>query len=304
MQPITLIRVSKLGWANYWRNRGLSISATLILTLTLVIVLFFVLFNSILSATSAKIRDKFDMQIRFEDQIPEEKILELQKDLAARADVRAVHYVAKDEAQQRFQAIPGVSERTKQLITPESNPLRRSLEIKTATPADLEIIDAYLAQPPWQAIVYNTSYAINKTTIQKLARFERGVTTAGLSLSIIFIVISLIVVMNTIRLAIFARREEIEIMRLVGANNIFIRIPFVIEAILYGAAAAALAVGVIWLAVKNFGGLLRPYLGEVDLDLLELFHRQLPMMVATVLILGIGLAIFASLISIQRYLKR
>jgi cell division transport system permease protein len=304
MRPITLVRVLKLGWANYWRNRGLSISASLILMLTLLIVLFFVIVNSLLGATSVKIRDKFDMQIRFDDAISEEQIKSLQDTLATRPETREVHYVDKEEARLRFQNIPGVSERTKQLITPESNPLRRSLEVKTSTPADLEKIDTLLHTAPWSDIVYNNSYAVNKATIQKLSRFERGVTTAGIILSIIFIAISMIVVMNTIRLAIFARREEIEIMRLVGANNIFIRIPFVVEAILYGIVAAALAVGAMWLIIDNFGGLLKPYLGEIDVDLIELFQNQLPTMVVIVLFLGCGLAVVASLLSIQRYLKR
>ncbi|MEK7460973.1 MAG: permease-like cell division protein FtsX, partial [Patescibacteria group bacterium] len=250
MRPVTLLRVTKLGWANYWRNRGLSISASLILMLTLVIVLFFFIVNTILGATSAKIRDKFDMNIRFEDQVAEEQILELQKLLATRPETREVHYVGKDEARERFQNIPGVSDRTKQLITPESNPLRRSLEVKAGSPTDLEKIDQLLHTAPWSEIVYSNSYAVNKSTIQKLSRFERGVTTAGIILSIIFITISMIVVMNTIRLAIFARREEIEIMRLVGANNIFIRIPFIIEAILYGVVAAALSLGAVWLIIK------------------------------------------------------
>ena len=303
MRPVTLLRVTKLGWANYWRNRGLSISASLILMLTLVIVLFFFIVNTILGATSAKIRDKFDMNIRFEDQVAEEQILELQKLLATRPETREVHYVGKDEARERFQNIPGVSDRTKQLITPESNPLRRSLEVKAGSPTDLEKIDQLLHTAPWSEIVYSNSYAVNKSTIQKLSRFERGVTTAGIILSIIFITISMIVVMNTIRLAIFARREEIEIMRLVGANNIFIRIPFIIEAILYGVVAAALSLGAVWLIIKNFGGLLKPYLGEINVDLLELFKNQLPIMIGIVLILGCGLAVFASLLSIQRYLK-
>ena len=304
MRPITLLRVMKLGWANYWRNRGLSISASLILMLTLLIVLFFFLINSILAATSVKIHDKFDMEIRFDDTVSEQQITDLQQVLATRPETRGVHYVNKDEALQRFQSIPGVSERTKQLVTPERNPLRRSLEVKTASPADLETIDGLLHMDPWQGIVYSNSYAVNKATIQKLSRFEKGVTTAGIILSIIFIAISMIVVMNTIRLAIFARREEIEIMRLVGANNVFIRIPFVIEAILYGIVAAALALGAMWLIIRNFGGLLKPYLGEIDVDLIHLFTNQLPMMVTIVLIMGCALAIFASLISIQRYLRR
>lgn len=303
MSFVTIGRILKLGWANYWRNRGLSISATLVLTLTLIIILIFFLLNSVVAATSREIRSKIDLVITFDDEIAQERIDSLQKLLASRPDTKEVQFISKEVALERFKTLPGVSDRTKNLISPENNPLPRSLEIQAAAPDQLENISTLLSTSPWQEIIRKNSYLTNKDTIQKLGRFERAVTMAGLVLSLVFVLISLIVVINTIRLAIFARREEIEIMRLVGANNVFIRSPFIVEAILYGVVATGLSLLAIWLSIRQLGELVSRYLAEIDVDLLELFVDQLPLLIVIELIIALAVAIFASLVSIQRYLK-
>ncbi len=304
MSMITLVRILKLGWANYWRNRGLSISATLVLTLTLIIVLIFFLLNSILAATSREVRSKIDLVVTFDDEVPQERIDDLQKLLAAKSETKAVQFISKADALERFQDLPGVSDRTKNLLSPDNNPLPRSLEIKATSPDRLEAISRLLSASPWQEIVRKNSYLTNKETIQKIDRFERAVSTAGLVLSLIFIVISLIVVINTIRLAIFARREEIEIMRLVGANNVFIRSPFIVEGIMYGLVATGLAITIVWLSINQLGELINRYLAEIDVDVVRLFSDQLPLLIIVELVLGLGVTIFASLISLQRYLRK
>lgn len=304
MNALTLVRVTRLGWLNYWRNRGLSLSATLILTLTLVIMSIFLFINGVLSATSQEIQSRFDMIVTFHDSAPQEQIDELQKLLAARPDTREVKYISKDEAIARFADFPFLSARTKQAISSDNNPLPRSLEIKATDPTELDALEGLLAVSPWQELIRSNSYGTNQDLIKKLSSFGRALRTAGITLSVIFLVISLVVVINTIRLTIFARREEIEIMRLVGANNIFIRMPFVVEGILYGALASLLAVGATWLAVRKIGPALNQYLDVIQVDLTALFLDRLPSLIVYELIIGLGVAIFASLISIQRYLKR
>lgn len=304
MKMTTFGRILKLGWKNYWRNRGLSLSTTLILSLTLFIILIFILINGVLAATSQTVHNKIDIEVTFDDQIPDTQIQNLQAVLAARPDVQEVHYVSKDEALARFDSLPGISQQTKNLVTKDSNPLPRSLEIKATDPADLSGINSVLGQPTWKEIIRKNSYLSNKDTITHLLKIERGVDTAGIILAAIFIAISLIVVTNTIRLTIFARREEIEIMRLVGASSAFVWIPFVVEAILYGLAATLIVFLIAWLLVHQFGQLLQPYLGAVDFDLPSIFKVNLLPLVLVELAFALGLSTFASLISIRRYLKQ
>lgn len=303
MKIATFGRVLKLGSNNYWRNRGLSFSTTLVLALTLFVILLFILINSVLVASSNKIHDKIDIEVTFDDQVLDAQIRNLQAILAARPDVKEVHYVSKEEALARFYNLPGVSPQTKQLVTSDSNPLPRSLEIKAVDPSDLSGINDVLDEPTWKDIIRKNSYLSNKDTISSLLKVERGIMSAGIILSIILILISLIVVMNTIRLTIFARREEIEIMRLVGASKVFIWIPFVVEAILYGLAATLIVFLVAWFLIHQFGQRLAPYLGQIDFDLVGLFMTNLPKLILTELAFGLGLSVFASLLSIRRYLK-
>lgn len=305
MSVLTGARVIKLGITNYWRNRGLSISATLILTLTLFIVLVFILINTILNLTSAEIRSKIDeLDITFHDSAAEEQIMTLQQTLAARSDVSEVHYVSKEEALERFQGFKDIQDSTKQVATTDNNPLPRSLEIKASSPDKLGGISDFVSNDPWKEMIRKNTYQYNQETILKLSRFEKGVAATGLTLSIVFVLVSLVVVASTIRLAIFTRREEIEIMRLVGANNVFIRVPFMIEAILYSLAAATITLGVVWVLVDRLGLSLNRFLGGIiSLDLPALFVQRLPSLIGIELGLGLGITVLASLLSLQRYLK-
>lgn len=303
MTLVTGWRVLRLGWLNFWRNRGLSLSATVVLAFTLVVVLFFLFLNGVLGATSRELRSRFDMIITFSDEIPQEQIDDLQRTLAARSETREVHFVSKDEAAARFQKFPFLTDRTKQAVAPDHNPLPRSLEIKANDPSKLDALQALLGQTPWQEIIRSNSYPKNQNLIKKLAGFDRTLSTAGIIASLVFLGISLVVVINTIRLTIFARREEIEIMRLVGANNIFIRLPFVVEGVLYGLIAAFLAVGLTWIVVEKIGPTLNQYLDVIQLNLTALFLDRLPLLIGLELLIGLSVAVFASLISIQRYLK-
>lgn len=304
MNFVTLGRVIRLGWLNYWRNRGLSISATLVMTLTLMIVLIFLFINGVLSATSQEMRSRFDMIITFHDTASQEQIDDLQQLLATRPETREVTYVSKEEASARFQNFPFLTDRTKQAISGDNNPLPRSLEIRTTETSELDDLEAIVAESPWKELIRSNSYGVNEDLIKKLSDFDRALTTAGIVLSLVFLAISFVVVINTIRLTIFARREEIEIMRLVGANNIFIRMPFVVEGILYGMVAATAALIATWLVVQQIGPVLNRYLDVIEVDLTALFISRLPLLIIIELALGLGLAVFASLISIQRYLKR
>lgn len=303
MNLVTWYRVIRLGWHNYWRNRGLSLSATLILTLTLVVVLIFLFVNGVLSATSREMRSRFDMIITFHDSASQEQIDTLQRVLAARPGTQEVRFVSKEEAGERFKNFPFLTEKTKEALTEANNPLPRSLEVKASDPTELDALKALLAESPWKEMIRSNSYRVNQELIKKLANFDRALTTAGIVASIVFLTISLVVVMNTIRLTIFARREEIEIMRLVGANNIFIRLPFVVEAIIYGVTAAFLAIGATWLVIQKIGPPLNNYLDVIELDLKSVFIDRLPLLIGLELIIGLSVAIFGSLVSIQRYLK-
>src|SRR3990167_5269020 len=232
MNWLSFSRITKLGLTNFWRNRWLSLASTLVMTLTLLIITLFVVMTLVIGKTTDRIKAKMDITVYFKDSATTEEISDLQEKLAARADVKEVRYISKEEALQIWNE-QQKNLRIRELVTPEENPLPRSLAIKAQDPEQLNAIADFLSADANTSIVHKISYEENKQIIDKLLAITSFIKKMGGLFSAIFIIVSILVILNTIRLAIFARKEEIEIMRLVGASDRFIRVPFIVEGTLY-----------------------------------------------------------------------
>ncbi len=263
MQILTLKRICKLGLTNFWRNGWLSIAASLIIMLTLLTMGIFSLLNVFVNATAEGIKDRIDLSVYFYENATETQIKDMQYILTNRVDVSSVHYITKDEAFALWQK-RAINEKVKNLVTKDENPLPRSLQIKAAQPEYLESIARFVQADSYKPYVREVSYLKTKVTIDKLIRLTNFVRQLGIAVTIFLLSISLVVVLNTIRLTIFTRRDEIEIMRLVGANNIFIRIPFSIEAVLYGVVGALLAYVVIAIGMSYLGPRIASYFADIS----------------------------------------
>lgn len=257
-----LRRIIKLGVTNFWRNRWLSLAASLMIMLTLMTMGIFALLTIFANATAEGIKDRIDLNVYFYENATEDQIKELQYTLANRADVKEVHYVTKEEALALWQR-RNVNSKVKALITKEENALPRYLQIKPNVPESLDAIAGQLTAEKYQPYIRSVTYDETKAPIEKLIRLTSFIRRMGWALTVFLLAISLVVVLNTIRLTIFTRRDEIEIMRLVGANSSFIRIPFSVEAILYGSIGALLAYSIVCLIMTYFGGRLAGYFADV-----------------------------------------
>jgi len=238
-------RIIKLGLTNFWRNRWLSFAATLIMTLTLLIISTFVILTLVIGKPTTSIRDRMDISVYFQDSASIEQIVGLQRQIAARADVKEVKYISTEEALEKFKT-QQQGKKVADLINPEENPLPRSLEIKAMVAEELDTINQFISQNQFQPIIHNISYQDNKKIIERLIAITSFIKEVGWLMSGVFVLISILVIMNTLRLTIFTRKDEIEIMRLVGASDAFVRLPFVIEGLLYGILATFLAIGLVW----------------------------------------------------------
>ncbi len=263
MQLLTLRRIFKLGFTNFWRNGWLSVAASLMIMLTLITMGLFAVLNVFINATAEGIKDRIDLSVYFYENASEQQIKDMQYILANRPDVATVHYVTKDEAFEIWQK-RAINEKVKGLVTKDENPLPRSLQIKATEPEALEFIARTLQVDAYKPYVREISYQKTKVTIDKLIRLTNFVRRLGWAVTVFLLSISLIVILNTIRLTIFTRRDEIEIMRLVGANNVFIRIPFSIEAVLYGILGASLAYLVIAFIMSYFGPRIASYFADIS----------------------------------------
>lgn len=299
---LTWSRVFKLGLMNFWRNGWLSFIATLIMTLTLLIVFVFMIFNLVIRETTRSIEEKMDLSVYFTDEAHDEEIYILQSQVKSRPEVKTVHFVSKEEALAKWQEL-NISQKVKEQVTSEENPLPRSLEIKVTSPDKIESVANYLSAEKFKPIVSKISYQQNKDIVQKLIKITAFSEKVGIALSIVFVVISILVILNTVKLAIHIRKDEIEIMRLVGASDFFVRMPFIIEAFLYALFATLLSLLLIGIGLSYLSPLITNYLGDVSLNLSGYFTSHLFIIFVLELIVSSLISISCSLISIRRYLK-
>lgn len=301
---LQLWRVMQAGGRNFMRNAWLSTAATAVMTVTLTIIVISFISNSALTSTIKGVTDKIDVSIYLKDGITQAQTDTFKAKLAADANVQSVRYVSKSDALALYRSQNKNDQRLLTAVSEADNPLPASFQVKSRDPKKLDTITSIVDQPDNKALLDPTSppsySGDRKTTIDRIVRFSNFFRTTGLIASAIFVIISTLIIFNTIRMAIFTRRDEIEIMKLVGATKWFIRGPFVFEATLYGIVAAAITVTVFYILLLSSG----PKVGPIDLSTTLAFFRHNPLIVAGgELVIGIFIGAFSSLMAMSRYLK-
>ena len=304
---LNFFRIIKYGFQNFWRNGLLSIATTLVLTLTLFTVSVFVAITLFANAAVESINSRIDVVVYFNDEILDLDITKIEKEVKALPNVRETTYISKDEALNKWVA-KTEDQSLKNAIAPENNPLPRSLEIKIADPAKTQEVADYFNRDTIKSSVHRVRY--NKEVIDKLVRYTGAFKKIGLGLVLIFIIISIFVVFNTIRLAIYSRRDEIEIMQLVGATPSYIRWPFVVEGTLFGIFAALFASLIIIFGAKYLfsSGIipatsLNEVLSFLGPEASKYFSGASINIILYQVIVGILLSVVCSMVAIRRYLK-
>ena len=298
---ITLYRVIKFGLVNFWRNWVLSSTSIIVLAISLLIISAFVSFNFLLQQTVEGINQKVDLIVYFKDSADENQILQLQNVLSNRSQVREVNYISKDAALQKWLANT-TNQRLKDIVTEQGNPLPRSIEIKLASADNAQSVIDFLNQDQNKTLIANIRY--NKIVVDKIVAYSKVVKQVGIILSGIFVLIAFYVVLNTIRLAIYARKEEIDIMKLVGASPGYIVWPFLVEGILFGVMGAAIAF-LLSLVAGKFGisALLPQDILNESSSFLNVSSINLGYLFLLQLAFGVVIGVICSLIGVNRYLK-
>ncbi|PIZ28540.1 hypothetical protein CO101_01040 [Candidatus Berkelbacteria bacterium CG_4_9_14_3_um_filter_39_23] len=297
-----LSRIIKLGVNNFLRNWSLSIAAVVMTSLTLTTVTIFVILHFSATSATQMIKEKIDIMVYFYDETAEKEIQDIQLKLSSRFDLDSVKYISKEGAVAKWQSRP-IPQNIKNLVTSEENPLFRSLQIKTQNQKTLDDVVNLLDNQTYQDKIYKVSYKENSDVIDKILRLTNFVNWAGSALSFIFIGISVIVIFNTVRLTIFSRREEIEIMELVGASSAFVNLPFVVEAIMYGILATIISMALLALGGKFIAPIINDQLYFLNIN----FQNYLFDLWYIIALLQVALAVFittiSSFFSTRRYIK-
>ncbi len=243
---ITFWRVFKSGFRNTFRNAWLSSAATAIMAVTLLIMTFFAFSIIFVRSQLNEVRSKIDLTIFISDDAKEDQIKSLQNKVLQTNGVDSVVFVSKADALKRLENSSAEGKKLAKSANDIGNPLPASLEVKLEKLDDIGGVNKQIRDLPEATIITETSYDSRddnrKGVIENVIKISNGVAKVGAILSGVFLVIALMIIFNTIRMAIFTRREEIEIMKLVGATKWFIRGPFIVEGSMYGVFGATIAV--------------------------------------------------------------
>ncbi len=302
-------RIMRSGLINFYRNTFVSFASVLMMTITLMVIGSTIFLNAILSFTISNIERKVDVNVYFYPNAPESQVLDMKTAIEQLPQVAAVEYVSRDEALKAFQDRHENDYLTLQALDElGTNPLGASLNIQAKDSGQYESIAQFLSGDESmnsginKSIIEKINYYQNKEIINRLNSLSHTVQKVGIILTIIFVGLSITVTLNTIRMAIYGAREEINVMRLVGAENKYIQGPFMVEGIVSGLFAAVITIIALfpltlWISkytVDFFGGLsLVRYYGDNFLQLLLIL-----------LVVGILLGALSSLFAIRRYLKK
>ena len=304
---ITLGRIIKSGMINFIRNAWLAVAAIAVMVITLTILLFSVIANATFANTITQINEKIDISVYLIDDIDDNDRDELSSQIEALGAVRSVEYISKSQALEIYKEQNKDNLDLLVAISQTDNPLPASLRIKPHDPNNVEEIRQLLERPDILELQSDpTSYSgERKEAIDKIARATTFIRQAGVAGVIIFAVISMLIIFNTIRMAIFNRRDEINIMRLLGASTWYIRGPFVVEIVFYGIISAILSV-VIMNAVfaVQTSAFDASTLGLLDISYArDYFAQNFWVIFAIQLALGILIGAVSSIIATRRYLK-
>ena len=283
-------------WQGFWRNAVMSLAATATMVLMLMLLSGFWIIQTGLTAGLEFVEQKVEVVADVSPSASLDQINALAERVRALPEVSSVEYVTPDEALKRFRVQLQAQNRPDLTVYLDKNPLRGSLEVK--------LRNARVFGSVVEVLRANTAVVSSVKEIQKIVEQVLTITgilrTGGLVLLGLVGLTVLFIIVNTIRLAVVARAEEIEIMRLVGASDAFIRWPFIFEGAMVGALGAAISLGLLALAAPPLGDFMFDFFRVLPLQFGSL-ATELVVLVATA---GVGLGVFGSWISVRSYLIR
>ena len=282
-------------WQGFWRNALMSMAATLTMVLMLSLLAGFFILQNVLLASLSFVEQKVEVVAYLENTATQEQVDALVARIDAMPESATVEFVTREEALRRFreaQEAQGREDLTKYL---EANPLYASINVKLRAPGDLDAVVAAMHDEPIVRNVLNIEALVDRVvTVTSVVR------TAGVAMVAVVGLIVLFIIVNTIRLAVVARAEEIEIMRLVGASDAFIRWPFVFEGALVGLLGALVTLGLLVAAADPLSAAMVGFFNVLPLQFGSLGRDTAMIVLGT----GLGLGVLGSWLSVRTYLIR
>jgi len=300
-----LRRTFRTGFINFWRNGSVSFAAVVIMTLVLSVVCFLILSRALFISTISQIQDKVDINVYFTLSAPESDIKALKTRIEKIPEVSLVTYSSAEEELAAFKERHKDDELTLQALSEiGQNPLGASLNIKAKDPAQYEGIAEFLDSQKSASdasIIDKINYNRNKVAIDTLSRIMSVSKKLGLTMAGIFIGVAILIVFNTIRLTIYMAREEISVMRLVGASTRYIKGPFIVEGVMYGIIGGILATA-LYLPVTYWAGPYTESIG-IGINIFRYYLTNIILVGGALVLSGFVIGGLSSYLAIKKYLK-
>ena len=300
--PLALKRIIKLGWEKFARDKSSSLSALFVMMALMLTFTFLFFLQGTSKFFVSNIEHSVDVSAYFKDDAKEDDVLKIQAELLSMSEVKSADYVSQDDALKQF---ADFHKNDKQILdslqTIGNNPFLSSLHIRVKDPRQYQKIAEFLEQASFKEIIEKVDYEDRAATIEKIGKLTLAIQKGVLGLSVMLSLIAVLVAFTAIRLTIVNSKEEIEIMRLVGASNWFIQGPFLVQGIVVGI-ISALSIFVplvllIWFASPHFESFLSGF------SMRHYLFSHLFIIVLLQFGSGVFLGIISSMIAIRKYLK-
>jgi len=301
-------RIARSGFFSFWRNGFVSLSSVLVMIITLFVITSTIFLGAILNASLQEIKSKVDINVYFVRTAPEADILALQKALEVLPEVKVpVEYVSREDALADFRQKHQDDQFTLQALDElGENPLGASLNIRAKEPSQYEGIAEFLKSKGaltenGTTIIDKINYYQNKTAIDTLTKMINSANRLGFILTLFLVLVSILITFNTIRLAIFMSRDEISVMRLVGASRMYIRGPFIVSGAIYGVVSGFITLTLFFPITLWLGNATAEFF--VGLNVFSYYISNFAQIFLIVIFSGAFIGALSSFLAVRKHLK-
>jgi len=305
---VNIKRIIRSGFFNFFRNGFVSLSSVLVMLVTLFTIGSVIFMGAILDSTLEALKDKVDIRVTFVTNALESDILNLQKTIEGMPEVEYVVYTSRDEALARFTERHQGDQLVLQALEElGENPLGASLNIKAKDPTQYEGVANFLQTGSFLSgdsspIIDRVNFFQNKPAIDRLSNIINASEQLGFILALVLAFVSVLITFNTIRLAIYISREEISVMRLVGADPFYIKGPFVFSGILYGLFAGVLTLLIFFPMTFWLGGVTERFF--IGLNIFNYYLENFGQVAIIIIFSGVAIGAISSYLAARRYLRK
>lgn len=306
MMWINFKRILRTGFVQFWRNGVVSLSAVLVMVITLFVIGSVIFSSALLKQSLVAIEEKVDINVYFIKSASEEEVLAVKTSLEKLPEVDFVEYISRDVALENFRERHKNDERTLEALSElDENPLGAVLNIKAKEPSQYEGVANFLEQNypagAGTSIVERVNYFQNKQAIDRLGQIIDAGEKLGAIITVIFIIISILITLNTIRLAMFISKDEINVMKLVGASGNYITGPFLVTGAMYGIFSSILTLILFWPLTFWLGPTTERFF--VATNIFDYYVSSFFQMFVIIVGSGIFIGAISSFLAIKRYLR-